>query len=41
MIYVGIAYAVMGIVCWFIVMGFNPKEWKGGKKDDQGTGNSG
>jgi hypothetical protein len=28
------AIIVALIIDWFIVMGFDPKKWKGGEKDD-------
>ena len=27
--------AALLLIDWFIVMGLNPKEWKGGRRDDQ------
>ncbi len=35
----GAVLAVMTVIDWFIIMGRNPKHWKGGgQKDDQGGG---
>lgn len=35
---ISVVLTIMLVIDWIIVMGKNPKEWKGGKQDDQGTG---
>ena len=34
MLWVVIGVAVLFIIDWFIVMGADPRKWKGGDKDD-------